>query len=294
MMNFIVYILVYPLIWLLSILPFRVLYIISDGFYLLLYYVIGYRKKVVYDNLKLAFPNKSEKEILNIRKKFYHHFVDIFIEMIKSFTISKKEINKRATYTNINFLNDLHKNGKSIILVGAHYANWEWLFGLSSHINYKSYAAFTTVNNKYFNNKVLKSREHFGFNLKSSSNIISEIEKNKKTNIQALYGLISDQSPQIKKTHYWGNFLGVKVPIHTGAEMLAKKNGFDIVYIATKKLKRGYYESTFSLITSDAKKYADFELTDIYLRKLEAQIHEEPAYYFWTHKRFKHKDKAPK
>jgi len=294
MMNLLVYILVYPFIWFLSILPFRILYIISDGVYFLLYHIIGYRKKVVYDNLKLALPKKSEAELLAIRKQFYHHFVDIFIEMIKSFTISEKEVNKRYTYTNIELLSDLYKDGKSLILLASHYANWEWMVSLSSKINYKSYAAFTKISNSYFNNKVKKTRARFGLDLKETWKVILEVNNNHENNIQAIYGLISDQSPQIQKTHYWNNFLGVKVPIHTGTEMLAKKYDLNVVYIATKKIKRGYYESTFNLITTEPKKYADYEITDIYLRILEAQIYEEPAYYFWTHKRFKHKDKAPK
>jgi len=293
-MNLLVYVLVYPIIWLLSILPFRILYIISDGFYVLIYYIIGYRKKVVYDNLKLAFPNKKEEEILAIRKKFYHHFLDIFIEMIKSFTISKNELNKHYTYTNIELLTELYKDGKSLILIASHYANWEWMVSLNSMINYKGYAAFTKIGNPYFNNKIKKTRGRFGVHLKETSKIISEIKSNHKNNIQSIYGLLSDQSPQIHKTHYWGNFLGIKVPIHTGTEMLAKKYDLNVVFIATKKIKRGYYESTFQLITTEPKKHEDYELTDLYLRKLEAQINEEPAYYFWTHKRFKHKDKTPK
>ena len=293
-MNLLIYILIYPLIWLLSLLPFRVLYIISDGFYGLLYYVIGYRKKVVYDNLKLAFPNKSEKEILSIRKKFYHHFVDVFIEMIKSFTISKEEIYKHYKYPNIDFFTKLYKNGKSVILVGPHYANWEWIMSVDSFVNYKGYAAYTKVNNPYFNNKILKSRAKFGTNLVPTSKIITEIIYNQKNNIQAMYGLLSDQSPQLKKSFYWRTFFDVKVPVHTGGEMLAKKYNMNMVYIETKKVKRGYYETTFSLISSDTQKHKDYELTDIFIEKVEKQVRKQPEYYFWTHKRFKHKDKAPK
>jgi len=292
-MNLLIYILVYPIIWLLSILPFRILYFISDGVYLLVYYVIGYRKKVVLSNLKIAFPDKTDKELIKISKQFYHHFVDIFIEMIKSFTISEKEINEHYKYTNVELLTDLYKDGKSAILSGAHYGNWEWIINLPSKIDYKGYAAYTKVNNTYFENKILKTRERFGVFFKPTAYIISEIDKNSKEYIQSLYGLLSDQSPQLKKTFYWSEFLGVKVPIHTGAEMLAKKYDLNIVFMEVKKVKRGYYETTFSLITNDAKKYKDYELTDKFLNKVEKQIKERPEFYFWTHKRFKHKDKAP-
>ena len=294
MMNLIVYILVFPLIWFISILPFRVLYIVSDGIYLLIYYVIGYRKKVVLYNLKIAFPEKSSEELIKIRKRFYHHFVDVFMEMIKSFTVSKEEVYKRYKYTNVDLLNELYKDGKSAVLTGPHYANWEWIMSIDSFVEYKGYAAYTKVNNKYLNKKILKSREKFGTNLIQTSKIITEIQHNYKNNIQSMYGLLSDQSPQLKKTFYWSHFFGIKVPIHTGAEMLAKKYNMNVVYMDVKKVKRGYYETTFSLITDDASKYPDYELTDIFIDKVEKQVRKQPEYYFWTHKRFKHKDKAPK
>lgn len=294
MMNFLVYILVYPVIWLISMLPFRVLYGISDGVFFLVYYVIGYRKKVALSNLKLAFSEKSDKEIIGISKKFYQHFVDVFIEMIKSFTVSKEEVYKRYKYTNIDFFDELYKDGKSVILTGPHYANWEWIMSLDSFVKYKGYAAFTKVNNPYFNEKIIKSRAKFGTNLILTSKIIAEIKHNQKNDIQAMYGLLSDQSPQLSKTFYWREFFGVKVPIHTGAEMLAKRYDMNMVYIETKKIKRGYYETSFSLITNDAKKFPDYELTDIFIEKVEKQIRTQPEYYFWTHKRFKHRNKAPK
>lgn len=290
-MQLLVYILVYPIIWLISILPFRVLYIKSSFISFIFYYIIGYRKKMVLDNLKIAFPEKSGKELKSIRRKFYRHFVDVFMEMIKSFTISKKTLDKHYKYTNIELFDELYKDEKSIILVGSHYANWEWIIGLSGHIKYKGYAAFTKVSNKYFNEKVLKSREKFGIKFIKTSAIISTMDKNYTENIQSIYGLLSDQSPQLKKTHYWSEFFGVKVPIHTGAEMLAKKYNMNVVYIHTKKVKRGYYETTFELITDDVKKYSDYDLSDVFLRKIEQQILQKPEHYFWTHNRFKHKDK---
>lgn len=294
MMNLVVFMIVYPFIWLLSILPFRFLYIISDFLYLLLFYVVGYRKELVLYNLKLAFPEKPEKELLKIRRKFYHHFVDVFMEMIKTFTISKKTLDKHYTYTNIDLVKELKKDGKSVILISAHYANWEWIIGMNSFINYNAIAAYKNISNKYFNNKVLKTREKFGVILKKSSRTPQLMYQNYKDNVQSIYGMLSDQSPRLKNNLYWTEFLGVKVPVYTSSEVFAKKYDMDIVFLDTRKIKRGYYETTLSIITDDAKKHPNFELTDIYLRKVEAQIKAEPAYYFWTHKRFKHKDKAPK
>lgn len=293
MMNFIIYILIYPIVWLISILPFRILYLISDGVFIIIYYIIGYRKKVVLNNLHLAFSENNKAENLQICKKFYHHFVDVFIEMIKSFTVSKEEVYKRYKFTNINFFDELYKDGKSVILVGSHYANWEWIMSLDSFVDYRGYAAYTKVNNSYFNEKVLNSRAKFGTYLIQTSKVVGEIQQNQKNKIQAMYGLLSDQSPQLKKTFYWSEFLGVKVPIHTGAEMLAKRFDMNMVFMDVKKIKRGYYETTFSLITDNATSFPNYKLTDIYLEKVEKQIRTNPEYYFWTHRRFKHKDKVP-
>ncbi len=289
-MNLFVYTLAYPFIWILSILPFRILYIISDLIYLILYYVIGYRRNVVLSNLKLVFPEKSTEELLTISKKFYKHFVDVFIEMIKTFTASKELIYKHYTFTNIDFLNDLYKDGKSIILVGPHYANWEWIMSLDSFVKYKGYAAYSKIGNKYFNNKILKSRAKFGTIMLPTSNIVSEIIYNSQNNIQAAYGLLSDQSPQLNKTHYWSTFFNVKIPIHTGAEMLVKKYNMNMVFIETKKVKRGYYETSFSLIQEDSKENSAYGLTDNFLKKVENHVYKQPEYYLWTHKRFKHKN----
>ncbi len=293
-MQFIIYILVYPIIWLISILPCSILYLISDFFYILIYYIFGYRKKVVLDNLSLAFPEKELKELKKIRKKFYHHFIDIFVEMIKSFTISEKSLKRRYTFKNIELIQNLEKKGKSIVLMGAHYANWEWVFILNTYVNCKGVAAYSKIQNKYFDKAIRKSRGRFGTILVITSRLIELLNFNKKNNITAIYGLLSDQSPMVQKTKYWNTFLGVTVPIHTGAEYLAKKNDFAVVMIKTSKLKRGYYTSEFKLLTENPKDYKDYDITDMFLREVENQIYSAPEYYFWTHNRFKHKDKAPK
>jgi len=213
------------------------------------------------------------------------------MELIKSFTISKKTLNKHYTYTNIELFTELQKNGKSTVLNGFHYGNWEWIISLNSFVDYKGYAVYAKIGNTYFNSKMLKTREKFGVNFVQTSKIKFDIETDKRDNTQAMYGFLSDQSPQLSKTRYWSDFFGVKVPIHTGAEAIAKKYDMNFVYMETKKIKRGYYETTFTLITDDAKKYPDYELTDIFLRKTEEHIRKAPQYYFWTHNRFKHKDK---
>ncbi|PID71293.1 MAG: lipid A biosynthesis acyltransferase [Flavobacteriales bacterium] len=288
-MQFLVFVLVYPLIWLISLLPMRILYVISDGIYYLLYYVIRYRKKVVFDNIKTAFPTKSNMEITQISKKFYHHFVDIFIEMIKSFTISKKELQKRYVFENLEVLKKLENKGRSSILLGAHYANWEWIFILNAHINFNAYAIYKKIRNKYFDAKVRATRGRFNTHLIPTKKTFKLIEHNTKSNILSLYGFLGDQSPKKQSAHHWGKFLGVQVPIYTGVEFMAKKYDLPIVYFKTEKIRRGYYKNTLKLLTAEPRQWKDYDITDLFLRHVEEQIYKEPQYYFWTHKRFKHK-----
>ena len=293
-MQLIIFILVYPIIWLISILPFPVLYLLSDALYFLLYRIIGYRKKVVYHNLKLAFPEKTHQELKNIEKKFYSHFVDVFLEMMKTFTISGKEINKRYQFKNLEFLKELEKKNKSIIVMGSHYANWEWMAHLGRFLDYEGYAAYTKIGNSHFDKAIKNTRGRFKTILVQSTRIKRQIQENADAGVLSMYGLLSDQSPQLKKANYWSTFLGVKVPVFVGTEMMAKKHDFTVVYIHVEKIKRGYYEATFKVISEDVTAVEDFKITDKYLSLLETQIRNKPEYYFWTHKRFKHMHKAPK
>jgi len=293
-MHKFVFFLTYPIIWVFSKLPYRVLYIVSDIIYLLFFYIIGYRKNVVLNNLKLVFPDKEEKELIQIQKRFFKHFVDSLIEGIKAFTISEASIKQRYTYKNIELIDTLYKEGKSVILVGSHYANWEWVIGLSLHTQIDFYGSYTKIQNKNFEKVIKDSRSKFGMKCVKSSEIIKGIVTNVKLQKQGLYLLLSDQSPQVKKNQYWSEFLNVKVPIFTGAEMISKKFDFAVVNINTTKIKRGYYESEFELITDTPKELAENAITNRYLRLTETHIYKQPNYYLWSHKRFKHKDKAPK
>lgn len=293
-MQLIVFLLFYPILWFFSILPFKVLYFLSDCLYVVAYHIIGYRKKVVFGNLKLVFPEKDKKEIQNIAKEFYSHFIDIFfVELVKSFTISESEITKRFKIHNTELLDKLYEEGKDVILLGTHYANWEWLFSLNLKIKYNGYAVYKKINNKYLNKKIEQTRGRFNTTLIPTKKILYEISKNTTKNIRSLYGFLGDQSPKTHKTHHWNTFLGVYVPIYTGAEFLAKKYDMAIVFFKTKKIKRGYYESILELLTDSPNNFKNYQLTDNFLKKAEEQIIEAPEYYLWTHKRFKHKDKKP-
>lgn len=291
-LQLIIFVLIYPFIWLFSILPFKILHLISDIFYYLIYYIIGYRKKVVYDNLKLVFPEKSKDELEKISKKFFKHFVDVFIEIIKSFTISKKQISKRYVFSNTEVLNELEGKNKSVILLGGHYANWEWMFSLNLQITANGFGVYKEVKNPYFDKKIRQTRGRYKTTLVPTKNIFSLIAENHKSGLLSIYGFLGDQTPAPAKTHYWSSFLGVdNVPIHTGAELLAKKHDLAVVYFSTKRIKRGYYETSFKLITESPSDFEDYKITDIYLSEIEKHIKKAPEYYFWTHKRFKHRGK---
>ena len=293
-MHLIIFILVYPVIWLLSSLPMALLYLLSDGLYLLFFYVIGYRKRVVLDNLTLAFPEKEERELLEIRKKFYRHFTDLVVESVKAFTMSKAFVSKRYAFNNPEVVNDLHKKGRSIAFVGAHQANWEWSCSMPMVVDVLCFGAYTRMGNKYFDRVIKKSRSKFGFVGYETTKTVQAIKSNFDNGVQGLYLLLSDQSPQIHKTHYWREFMGVKVPIHTGAEMLAKKFDMAVVNYSIKKIKRGRYKADLEIITETPQQFKNYEITDQYLAIVERNIREQPEYYLWSHKRFKHKDKVPK
>ena len=293
-MNFIVFAIAYPFIWIFSRLPMRVLYIKSDFLYILMYYIIGYRKKVVLDNLKLSFPEKSEDELKKISKKFFKHFLDLIMESVKAFSISEKEILKRYKYKNPELINKFVKEGKSIALVGAHQANWEWSISLPLVLNIDVYGAYTKLNNKYFEKWVRESREKFGVIGYKTSDTVRGMQKNFTEKKQGSYILLSDQSPQPHKTYYWREFFNIKVPVHTGAEMLSKKFDLVVINYVTRKVKRGFYETEFQLITDTPKEFDNYEITDKYTALTEENIKQQPELYLWSHKRFKHRDKVPK
>ena len=280
-MQFLVFALTYPFIWLFSRLPMRILYIKSDIFFFLIYYVFRYRKNVVLENLRLAFPEKSEAERKKISRNFFKHFTDLFMESVKAFSISEKEILKRYTYKNPELVNDFTKQGKSIALVAAHQANWEWSISLPLVLEGKVNGAYTKLGNTYFEKAVRSSREKFG---------VSGYKTSETVKAQGLYILLSDQSPQVHKTFYWSTFFGVKVPIHTGAEMLAKKFDLVVINYVTRKVKRGYYETEFQLITETPKEFDNYQITDKYLRLTERNVIQQPELYLWSHKRFKHRN----
>ena len=292
-MQFLIYILVYPFLWIVSILPFRLLYAISDLLYILIFRVFGYRKKVVKENLRLVFPNKSKEEINLITKKFYHHLSDMMVEAIKSLSISEEEMKSRYKFTNIEEIHKLEQQNKSIVLMCAHYGSWEWIFILQKHINHKGYAVYKRLANPYFDRLIKKIRAKYNSHLITTKETIPVLIEAQKRGELTINGFVSDQSPKAGKAYHWNEFMGIKVPMHTGAEMLAKRLDMAIVFFKVKRLKRGFYETTFETITTSPKEFKNYEITDIFFKFVEKQIEEAPEYYLWTHKRWKHRNSVP-
>lgn len=290
-MQFIVYILAYPLLWLISILPFRIFYWFSDFVYFIIYRIIGYRKKVVRENLALALPHLSTAERKEIEKKFYQHMCDMFLEMVKTMSISPEEMEKRFHVTNIELVQDYARKGKSVILVASHYASYEWLLTINPKLGFQGIAVYKRLANPYFDKLIRKIRSKYKTEMIETRQAIPTMAQNQRSGKLSMYGLASDQSPKLDRIFHSMKFMGVEVPVHTGAEMLAKKYDLSVISVEVRKVKRGYYEATFVPIADDPKEYKDFEITEKYLKGVEKQIYEAPEFYLWTHKRWKHRVK---
>lgn len=290
-MQRLAYLLAYPLIWFISILPFPVLYLISDMVYVLVYYIIGYRKKVVRDNFQLALPHLTPQEKHVLEKRFYHHFCDSFLEMVKTLSITDKEINERFVFTNFEVIHELEAEGKSVSVLIGHYASYEWLLVMHTHLEkgFKGYGIYKPIKNVYFDNLVKRMRSHFNAELLGIKEVIPTMRHNNRTGEKGFYGFITDQSPMLSSAIHWGKFFGQEVPIQIGGEMLSKKLGLNMAYAKIEKVKRGYYQCTFIKVEGDIKQIPNYDVTDGFMRMLEDQIYKDPAYYLWTHKRFKHR-----
>ncbi|MEP0265169.1 lysophospholipid acyltransferase family protein [Dokdonia sp.] len=286
-MQAIAYWLIYPLLWIISKLPFRALYMLSDVVYILIYRVIGYRKKTVRYNLKTAFPEKSSTELLQIEKKFYHHLCDLFSEMIKTLSITKEQLNTRMTFTNIEVLQGYEKEKQNIIILLGHYASYEWAFAMQLHLKNTGHGIYKKIKNPHFDKLVRRIRGRWNTELIANKFAAKRMAQHKKDGITTMYGFAADQSPKLQKSSYWTMFLGHELPFFTGVERIAKNLNLPVVYLKTKKTKRGHYEGTFIRLAENPNEVENFDITDAFAKALESQIQEEPRYYLWTHKRFK-------
>ncbi len=290
-MQGLVFWLVYPILWLISILPFRLFYFVSDMIFVLVYHIIGYRRKTVRENLELVFPEKSEAEIKDIQRKFYSHMCDMFLEMIKSISISDKEIKRRFTFTNLEYLRELEGKNKSIIVMLGHYASYEWINALQLYdLKFRSFGVYKKIKNKYFDDLAKKIRGRFDGTLITTYKATEKIRYNEEQGILGNYAMIADQSPKMSRAKTWIKFMGIRVPVFDGSDRLARKLDMSVFYLHVEKTGRGYYSATLKPITEDARNEPDHFITKRFIELLEKQIRKKPEYYLWTHKRWKHRN----
>ncbi|MBC8396896.1 MAG: lysophospholipid acyltransferase family protein [Flavobacteriales bacterium] len=284
-MHLLIYILTYPLIKFISILPFSIVYKISNILSFLLHKVVRYRLKTVKKNLNLVFPNKDKEELDEIEKKFYSHFADISIESIKAYGMSEKEMKRRYTYENIHEIEKIQEKNKNIILICGHYSNFEWLLSIGNHAKGNGYGIYTPMSNKYFDRLFKKIRgKHNAFLV--SRYHINDFMNNLDVNKYHLFGFAADQSPRKIGKSYINKFLGHNVPIFTGAERFSKDFNLSVVFADITRIKRGFYRTKFiEILEKDNNQY---NVTNQFLKLLEKQIYRDPSQYFWTHNRFKH------
>lgn len=289
--NKILYAIVYSWAKIHALLPMRILYILSDILYFLIYYVIGYRIKVVRKNLSDSFPEKMDIELRRLERRFYHHFADYIVETIKLAHISLSELQQRGFIVNPEVLNDLLDKGHSCcMLLMGHYGNWEWLSGSTTRLkDCRMYQIYRPLNNQAIDKLFIYLRTKFGsFGIKKNDTL-RDIIALKREGIRSLVIFLADQTPSPSNLHYWTTWLNQDTPMLTGPERIARKLNIPVIYLDVRQLRRGYYDATLQIISENPKDTPEFWITEQYARMMERSILRDPAYYLWTHKRWKHK-----
>ncbi|MFA6588757.1 MAG: lysophospholipid acyltransferase family protein [Bacteroidales bacterium] len=291
------YVLLYGFCRLLAFLPLNLLYFLSDVFlYPLVYYVAAYRKKVVRVNLAASFPEKSPEELRKLEKRFYRYFCALILETIYLSGISGKEALRRTTFTNTGILENCQAKGQQVLIMLGHYGNWEYQSFLNLHCpGLHQINVYRPLRSKAFDRLMLKLRTRFGAEMVEKQAVLRKIALLRRAGQSAVFGMIADQSPSKANLHYWTRFLNQDTAVLNGVERLARSSGAAVVYADVRILKRGYYSTEFKLITDKPGETADNEITEEYSRLMEQSILREPAFWLWTHRRWKHRrNQSPK
>ena len=279
----------YAFCWLLALLPLRCLYLLSDLLFVIVCYIARYRRKVVMDNLRNSFPDRTERELWQIARKFYGFMCDLFIETVKVINIDTAQIHRRIHYSNPEIFDELSRKGKQILFVTGHYGNWEWLATLEHTIPYHHSTLYQPLNNKLFDKFFYDMRTKYGTDAIPSNSAIRAINQYRQENRLTALCFLSDQAPHGVSTHYWTTFLNQETSVYTGIEKLAKRYNTVVVYYEVRRVKRGYYEVDVTMITDNAAETGDMEITDRHVKLLEQTIRRNPQYWLWSHRRWKHK-----
>lgn len=286
-MKFVYHILFF-LLYLLSLLPMRLLYLLSDCLFFPLFHIVKYRRKVVEKQLDECFPEKSMQERRAIERQFYHFFCDYLVEVIKLFSISKKEMMRRMKFVGIEQVREELKDKKFCFLYLGHYCNWEYIASLSYWLpEIHCGQIYHRIYNQAFDELFLKLRGQFGGESILMKDTLRRILTLRNQEKKVMIGFIADQLPKWENMHYWTTFLNHDTSFFIGAERIAKQVDAALYYVDVERVKRGYYQVRFRLMTLHPKEFPDYELTDQYARLLEESICRQPAYWLWTHKRWK-------
>ena len=288
----ILYFPLYFYFWLHALLPLKILYILSDILFFPMFYIVRYRRKLVYQNMKDSFPEKSEKEIRRMEKAFYHHFCDYIVETIKLLHISDKETRKRVKFHNTEALQEIVDNGGSCLMLLGHYGNWEFVPSVTLWMRKGSVIfaqIYRPLKNKWFDRFFLKLRGRYHSECIAKQDTLSSLLLYKSSVRPPITGFMADQTPSPANIHHWVNFLNHDTPVFTGVEKIAHKVGFSVFYFDVEKIKRGYYSVTIREISKNPKETEEFEITNKYMEMMETTILRAPEYWLWTHNRWKHK-----
>lgn len=275
----------------LSLLPLSILYALADAVYVLIYYVFGYRKKVVRKNLLLALPEKTLNEVIQIEKRFYRYLSSLIFEILKMNNISKNEIERRFVFKNKELPLSYLNRGKSILICSAHYGNWEWgTLGIGLNFPGDHYPIYKPLSNPVFDNWFKKIRSQFGNKLIAMRQTMRALAASKGK--PSMFSFGNDQAPSKDESHYWTSFLHQQASIQLGIEKIAVKTNQPVFYFKIKVLKRGYYEVDCVPLCLNPAATRPYEITELHTRFLEEMIREEPAYWLWSHRRWKYKPNA--
>ncbi len=279
----------YGILYLFSLLPFWLLYGFSWIIYVLLNYLIGYRRKVIYNNLKNSFPEKSEAEIKVIQKKFYKNFAEYMVETLKSFSISQEELNKRHTYSNLHLFQDCLDEKRDVILMAGHIFNWEWFVGLGPNFKTENtVAVYHKVRNDFWNERINQIRSQFGtipLDMKKTARFMM----NTPNTGEHAYLFVADQSPKQSAIHYDLEFLNQNTPVFIGFDRIAIKKEMAVIFCKMVKTKQGYYHTTFERMLPEGENFEPMEIVHKFFQNLEDTIRENPDNWLWSHKRWKYK-----
>jgi Kdo2-lipid IVA lauroyltransferase/acyltransferase len=290
-MRKIIYLFIYAFLWAFTLLPLQVLHFFSDITFFLLYHVFGYRKKIVFINLQHAFPEKNKKEIKKIAKDYYSHISDFIFESIKIIHLSNKTLKKRFQIKNPELIDELYKKNKDIALVSGHYGNWEWGFIFPEYFSYKFYVIYMPLKNKYADLFTKKQRSKCGLEMVPMKDIYRKILISKKKKEKTITWFLGDQRPPGKKAKYWTEFLNMETAFYLGTEKIARKIDAAVVFLHIDKIKRGHYQVEFIKLFDDTKDTATYEITNKHIRTLEQKIREKPAFWLWSHRRWRGKNR---